>query len=129
MFRMPASEPPAHVAPSGPSEFTVFLSKGQLEASLAAASAPPPITAPPGAPPPFQFAPPPAPALPTPSGIKFPSVPGRPAAPTMSRPAVPAMPAAAPAAPKGGSIWPLITGLVVLVMIGIMLVMYFALKH
>ena len=129
VFRIPGAEaPPIEVGPSGPSEFTVFLSRSQINASLPperaisggpGGGAPPPaFAAPPAPPPPFQFAPPPPP--PAPPAMKFPPAPAPPAVP---RPAIPAMP------PKSASIWPLITVLTVLLAIGVLLVMYFALKH
>ena len=124
VFRVPGADaPPVETAPSGPSEFTMFLSRGQLNAMLppeptgAAGAAPPPTFAPPvPQPPPFQFAPPPPP---TPPAMKLPSAP----APPVPRPPVPG------AAAKPGSFWPLITVLVALLAIAGMLVMYFALKH
>ena len=130
VFRIPGADaPPIDAGPSGPSEFTVFLSRSQINASLPpepgvpagpGAGAPPPTFAAPPvpAPPPFQFAPPPPP--PAPPAMKFPPAP---APPPVPRPAIPAM------APKPASIWPLITVLTVLLAIGAMLVMYFALKH
>jgi len=130
VFRIPGAEaPPIEVGPSGPSEFTVFLSRSQINASLPpepavsggpGGGAPPPAFAAPPVPPPppFQFAPPPP--LPAPPAMKFPPAPAPPAVP---RPAIPAMP------PKSASIWPLITVLTVLLAIGVLLVMYFALKH
>jgi len=130
VFRIPGGEaPPVEAAPSGPSEFTVFLSRSQLKAVLPpepavsavpGGAAPPPAFAPPPvpAPPPFQFAPPPPP--PAPPAMKLPAAPAPPAVP---RPAIPAAP------PKAASLWPLITVLTVLLAIGAMLVMYFALKH
>jgi hypothetical protein len=135
VFRMPGGDaPPVEPAPSGPSEFTVFLSRSQVKASfppepavpsanpagsaqLPALAPPPPPALPPN---PFQFAPPPPPP---PPAMKYPAMPAPPAAP-----AVPKPPALA-GAPQPGSIWPLITVLTVLVAIGILLVMYFALKH
>jgi hypothetical protein len=134
IFRTPIAEaPPARDLPSGPSEFTVFLSRSEIAASLPpelpapgggggslgagqpAGIAPPPIPQPP----PFQFAPPPPPPVPA---IKFPPVP---APPVSAAPA--AKPPAAPA--KAASYWPLITVLTALVAIAAMLIMYFALKH
>ena len=125
VFRIPGGDaPPMESAPSGPSEFTVFLSRGQVNAAMAAPppggpAMPAPTFAPPASPqpPPFQFTPPPAPAPPAP--------------PAMRVPTAPAMPAArAPAAPqKAGGFWPLLVVLTVLLAIGAMLVMYFVLKH
>ncbi len=125
MFRIPGGEaPPVEPVASGPSEFTVFLSRGQVNAAMAgtppgAPAMPAPTFAPPAAPqpPPFQFTPPPAPA---PPAMKAPTA-----------PAVPAMPAAAAPAPppKATGFWPLIVVLTVLLAIGAILVMYFVLKH
>jgi len=122
MFRVPGGDgPPVEPVASGPSEFTVFLSRGQVNAAMSAPAPgapamPAPTFAPPAAPqpPPFQFTPPPAPAP-----------------PVMKAPAVPAMPAAPAAAapPKATGFWPLIVVLTVLLAIGAMLVMYFVLKH
>ena len=128
IFRAPGrggEAPPMEDVPSGPSEFTVFLNRSQIQAMMppspeAAANpagagnpafAPPPMPPPPPMP---QFAPPPPPPLP-----KF-------AAPPM--PAPPAMPQAA-AAGKAGAIWPLVTGLTILLAIAAILVMYFVMKH
>lgn len=122
-FGTPTTDaPPVEQARSGPSEFTVFLSRNQLNASLAsepgaglgnpAGSAPRPAFAPPPLPEPaFHFAPPPPPA------VKLPAA-----------PPPPAIHAPAPA-PKPAVFWPLIVVLTVLVAIAGMLVMYFALKH
>jgi hypothetical protein len=118
VFRMPAGDAPSvERAPSGPSEFTVFLSRSQLNASLASESsghAPTgggqtPVFPPAPAPPPFQFAPPPPPA------VKFPAAPAAPAVPV--------------AAPKPAGFWPLIVVLTVLLAIAGLMVMYFVLKH
>lgn len=127
VFRMPGGDaPPVEQAPSGPSEFTVFLSRSQINASLPSEPAGPPANAAGGAPlpgfapppSPFQFAPPPPP--PAPPAMKLPPMP---AAPAVPRPAAPSV------APKPGSIWPLITVLTILGAIGILLVMYFAFKR
>lgn len=116
VFRAPTADaPPVEPVRSGPSEFTMFLSKSQLDASLAAERgvAPPPVAAPPPPPPaPFQFTPPPPPAMPKAPAVKMPKMPGL---------------ADAPKPPA--SIWPLVTVLVALFAIAAMLVMYFALKH
>jgi hypothetical protein len=121
VFRIPGGDaPPVDQMPSGPSEFTVFLSRSQLNESLAAAGAAPASAVPPPPAPqpgPFQFAPPPPPA---PPAIKYPPAPAVPAAPPMAAPA---------AAPKLASFWPLIVVLTVLFAIGALMVMYFALKH
>jgi len=120
VFRIPGGDaPPVEQLPSGPSEFTVFLSRNQLNESFAAAGGAPAGSVPPPAPPPgpFQFAPPPAPA---PPAVKFPPAPAPPAAPAVAAPA---------AAPKLASFWPLIVVLTVLFAIGALMVMYFALKH
>jgi hypothetical protein len=113
VFRVPggADAPPVEQAPSGPSEFTVFLSRSQVNAALPPepAVAPPPASS--AAPPVPQFAFPPAPPMP-----QF-------AAPPMPKP--PAL----PAAPRPGSIWPLITVLTILIAVGALLVMYFAFRH
>jgi hypothetical protein len=114
-----ADAPPMEQAPSGPSEFTVFLSRSQLNASLASApgagsgnpagSGQRPVFAPPPVPEPaFHFAPPPPPA------VKLPAAPA------------PPLPASAP---KPAGFWPLIVVLTVLLAIAGLLVMYFALKH
>jgi len=120
VFRVPnADAPPVEQSPGGPSEFTVFLSRNQLNASLAsestagsgspAGSAQRPAFAPPAVPEPaFHFPPPPAPAV--------------------KLPAVPAPPGPA-SAPKPAGFWPLIVVLTVLLGIAGLLVMYFALKH
>ena len=130
IFRAPGrgdSAPPVEDVPSGPSEFTVFLNRSQIQAMMPPSpqgAANPggggnPGFAPPAMPPPPpmpQFAPPPPPPAP-----KF-------AAPPMPGP--PAMPqAAAPAAGKAGAIWPLVTGLTILLAIAAILVMYFVMKH
>jgi len=118
IFRTPSAEAPAaEPVRGGPSEFTMFLSKSQLDASLAGAGGapPPPVEAPPPPPPPpspFQFTPPAPPKMPKAPAIKAPKIPGL---------------AEVPKAPA--SIWPLITVLVALLAIGGMLVMYFVLKH
>ena len=133
VFRVPGGDaPPVAEVPSGPSEFTVFLSRGQLNAALASQQAgsaspgsanlgggapPTGLAPPPPPPPPFQFAPPPPPV---PPAMKFPPAPAPPAVPR---------PPAVSGGIKPGSVWPLITVLVVLLMIGAMLVMYFLLKH
>ena len=120
VFRIPGGDaPPVEKLPSGQSEFTVFLSRSQLNESIAAAGgagsgAPPPPAPQPG---PFQFAPPPAPA---PPAVKYPPAPVVPAAPPVAAPA---------AAPKLASFWPVIVVLTVLFAIGALMVMYFALKH
>ncbi|HTW57148.1 MAG TPA: hypothetical protein VMD99_03345 [Terriglobales bacterium] len=124
-----ADAPPVEEIPSGPSEFTVFLSRSQIGASLPpdpslpagagavgqpGAFAPPPIPQPP----PFQFTPPPPP--PAPPAIKY----SAPAPPPLPKPQLPAAP------PKAASYWPLITVLTALFFIAAMLIMYFLLtKH
>jgi hypothetical protein len=127
VFRIPGGDaPPVEPAPSGPSEFTVFLSRSQVNAAMAPPPAGPSVPAqtfaPPSAPqpPPFQFTPPPPPPPPAPPAMRLPTAPAVPAAP--------AAPASA-APPKTAGFWPLIVGLTVLFAIGAMLVMYFALKH
>jgi len=102
-------------APTGPSEFTMFLDRSQLRASLP---------------------PPPNPAAPNPAA-RTPA--GMPPMPSYAPPAPPPMPQVAfPQAPKvplpsppgrAASYWPLITVLTVLCAIAALLVMYFALKH
>lgn len=132
IFRTPGAEaPPIEEVPSGPSEYTVFISRSQLGASLppeppAASASPrpaPPVAAMPPAPPPapFQFAPPPPP--PQPPAVHYPPAPAVPAPPPAPRPA------AAPAPSRPASLWPLVTVLTVLIALGAMLVMYFAMKH
>jgi hypothetical protein len=125
IFRTPRVEPPPveHVS-SGPSDFTMFIDRSRLSASLppeppsgagAAGGGQPPVFIPPPlpAPPPIQFAPPPRPPMPP-----FPPPPAlKPPVPT------PPMPPA-----KAASYWPLITVLTVLVAIGALLVMYFVMK-
>ena len=114
VFRIPGGDaPPIDEGPRGPSEFTQFLSRSQVNAAMAPEPVAPVV--PPPQPSSFQFAPPPAPA---PPAMKFPPA-----------PAVPAAPPAPAAAPKLASFWPLIVVLTVLFAIGAMLVMYFALKH
>ncbi len=125
VFRVPggADAPPIEVAPSGPSEFTVFLSRSQVSAALP----PEPAIAPSSAPPPFA-----APQFAFPTASPVPSVPagGAGAAPPRPQfmPAAP-KPPAAPALPRAASIWPLVTVLTILIAVGAMLVMYFAFKH
>lgn len=124
VFRMPGGDaPPVEPAPSGPSEFTVFLSRSQVNAAMAppppGPSVPAPTSPPPPAPqpPPFQFTPPPPPP---PPAMKMPVAPAPPAVPAVPAPAAP---------PKAAGFWPLIVVLTVLFAIAAMLVMYFALKH
>jgi hypothetical protein len=65
-------------------------------------------------PPPFQFTPPAQPAAPK---------------PTFAAPQLPPPPGP-PASPAGvGSYWPLVTVFTILIAIGALLVMYFALRH
>ncbi len=123
--------PPVEPIASGPSDFTMFIDRSRLGASLPPEpSAPgsgvgggmqPPVFAPPPIPqpPPFQFAPPP----PKPAMPAFPPVPPLPAVkPPVPAPAMPQAPA------KAASYWPLITVLTILVAIGALLVMYFVLR-
>ncbi len=123
VFRIPGGDaPPVEPTPSGPSEFTVFLSRSQVNAAMAPPPGPSvlaPTLAPPPAPqpPPFQFTPPPPPPPPAPPAMRLPTVPAAPPAPSPA------------AAPKAAGFWPLIVGLTILFAIGAMLVMYFALKH
>jgi hypothetical protein len=110
---------------SGPSEFTQFLSRSQINAALP----PEPAIAPPPAPSGSPFG---APAIPKPPAFQFapPPPPPPPAVPAIPRPAfaVPQPPAVkAPAGPT--SYWPLITVLTILLAVAIILIMYFALKH
>lgn len=115
IFRAPGADaPPVEPVRGGPSEFTMFLSKSQLDASLASerGAAPPPVAAPPPPPAPFQFTPPAPPKLPKAPAVKMPKVPGM---------------AEVPKPPS--SILPLVTVLIALFAIAAMLVMYFALKH
>jgi hypothetical protein len=123
IFRTPRVEaPPVEQVSTGPSDFTMFIDRSRLNASLppesppaGAGAAPPPSFTPPPlpAPPPIQFAPPPRPPMPP-----FPPPPAlKPPVPT------PPMPSA-----KAASYWPLITVLTVLVAIGALLVMYFVMK-
>jgi hypothetical protein len=128
VFRIPGGDaPPVEPAPSGPSEFTVFLSRGQVNAAMAAPppggpAMPAPTFAPPAAPqpPPFHFTPPPPPPPPAPPAMKMPVAPAPPAAPAVPAPVAPS---------KAAGFWPLIVVLTALLAIGAMLVMYFALKH
>jgi hypothetical protein len=122
VFRPGGEAPPIEDVPSGPSEFTVFLNRSQLKSML------PPEAAASSGNPAGTFAPPPVPQLnpfaplplPKPPAIAAPAFP---AAPAVPRPPAP------PVAPKPGSFWPLITGLTILLAIGVLLVMYFVLKH
>lgn len=133
VFRVPGgSEPPiARDLPSGPSEFTMFLSRSQVNAAI---------------PPEPAMTPPPAPAAapptPSPFSLARPPLPQAPAMPPMVPPPAPKPPQLAiPKAPTAGlpklgaaaagpsSFWPLITVLTILVAIGLLLVMYFVLKH
>jgi hypothetical protein len=112
-----AEPPPIQDLPTGPSEFTQFLSRSQISAALPKEPvvAPPPPATPPA--PQFQFAPPPPPPPPP---VPKPAI------------AVPKMPGAPPPAAglaPAGSMWPLITVLTILLAIGALLVMYFVLKH
>jgi hypothetical protein len=122
MFKQPrASAPIAEPElPSGPSDFTMFVSRSQARGSLPAeptVPSPNPVVAPP------PVAMPPVPAY------KPPAPPPIPAAAVPPAPKVPAAPVPK-AAPTGiASYWPLITVLLVLFFIAAMLVMYFALKH
>ena len=119
--------PPVDDMPKGPSEFTMFVNRSQLNAMMRPTpEAPPPppggqAAAPPPIPNPFM-APPPPPRMPAPPVMAAPPMP--------AMPPVPRPPAPAPIpAPKASSMWPLITGLTILFAIGVILVMYFALKH
>ncbi len=135
VFRAPGSQaPPFEEVASGPSEFTRIISGRQLQDMLSGAppvpgasggaAGPPPAFAPPPIPQPgpFSYAPPPPPP---PPAMKYPplAAPPAPALPAVPRPAFP------PAAAKPASFWPLIAVLTILIAIGAMLVMYFALKH
>ena len=123
MFKHPRGDAPIAEPelPSGPSDFTMFVSRSQLRGGL------PPEPPTPGAPSPVAVPPP----------VAMPPVPAYtpPAPPPMPAPVVPPMPAAkmpAPPTPKPApvaSYWPLITVLTVLFFVAAMLVMYFALKH
>ena len=120
VFRVPggADAPAVEAAPSGPSEFTVFLSRSQVNAALP----PEPVVAPPPAPSvaPPQFAFPPPPLLPPLPAAAAPPM------PQFGAPPVPKPPAGlSPAA----SYWPLITVLTILIAVGALMVMYFAFKH
>jgi hypothetical protein len=127
VFRTPGgADAPAVEAPSGPSEFTQFLSRRQVEAALPPEQAvvpPPPSGA---APSPFAF--PPAPPVPPPPAPAALAPPPMPAMPKLAAPPMP-QPPAAPATSALASYWPLITVLTVLIAIGAMMVMYFVLKH
>ena len=134
VFRVPgASEPPPlRDMPSGPSEFTVFLSRSQVNASLPQEPAMAPPSPPPPAPPqpsPFSFAPLQMPAAPKPPAMQFPPRPAMPPPPQLAMPPVPAPRPPAPPKSAPSSFWPLVTVLSVLIFIAILLVMYFALKH
>jgi hypothetical protein len=123
VFRIPGGDaPPVEPAASGPSEFTVFLSRGQVNAAMAppppgGPAMPAPTFAPP---PPLQFTPPPAPASPAPPAMRVPTAPAAPTMPSAPTPSAP---------PKAAGFWPLIVVLTVLLAIGAILVMYFVLKH
>ncbi len=121
MFKQPRPDAPIvePELPSGPSEFTMFLSRSQLQTNF------PPEPPRPGAlnsvaaPPPAAMPPMPAYAPPAPPPMPAPVL--RPAAKVPS-----------PLKPAPGGIvsyWPLITVLTVLFFLAAMLVMYFALKH
>jgi hypothetical protein len=126
IFNPGADAPPVEQdVPKGPSEFTMFLNRSQVNTMLRqgpGAPAPNPAggqAAPPPVPNPFMMPPPPPPAPPPMAAPATPAI-----------PAVPRPPAsAAVAAPKANTLWPLITGLTVLLAIGVILVMYFVLKH
>jgi hypothetical protein len=113
-----AEAPPVEPeAPSGPSEFTMFLDRSQLRASLAPPANPagsnPAARAPVAMPPMPSYTPPAPPPM-----------------PQMALPQVPPVPRpAAPLPGRAASNWPLITVLIVLLAIAALLVMYFALKH
>jgi hypothetical protein len=116
--------PMAPEAPSGPSDFTMFISSSQLKASL------PPGPANPGAQNPAAR----VPALPMPPMPSYaaPAPPAMPPAPTpqMAVPQAPPAPRlSAPPPGRAASYWPLITVLTILFAIAALLVMYFALKH
>ena len=116
--------PPVEDLPKGPSEFTMFLNRSQVNAVMrpTPGAAPPPtggqVVAPPPISNPFM-----APPIPPPPPVM--AAPPMPAAPQIPRPPVPP----AVAAPKANTLWPLITGLTILFAIGVILVMYFVLKH
>jgi hypothetical protein len=122
MFKHPrATAPMAEPElPSGPSDFTMFVSRSQLRGKLPA-EPPVPGANPAAAPPPLGMPPMPAYKPPAPPPMPAPVVPPAPKAPALAVPK---------AAPTGiASYWPLITVLLALFFIAAMLVMYFALKH
>jgi hypothetical protein len=124
VFNPGADAPPVEDMPKGPSEFTMFVNRSQLNAMLRqtpGAPAPPPggqVTAPPPIPNPFMAPTPP----PRPPVMAAPPMPAMPPVPRPPSPPV-------LGAPKANSMWPLITGLTILFAIGVILVMYFVLKH
>lgn len=131
VFQPRGGEGPSTVqeAPSGPSEFTMFLDRSQLRAILPPEPAIDPAA--PGAPRAPAFAMPPMPQAPKPP-YAMPAPPPMPPAqmPPMALPQAP--PAPRPPVPGSGraaSYWPLITVFTVLFAIAALLVMYFALKH
>ncbi len=135
-FSRPVSSEPAPLpqeVPSGPSSYTRVISArpanpdADAAGTEAAAQAGPPAFAMPALAVP-KMAPPPLPPPPVPPKPAF----AAPAAP--KPPAAPKLPAA-PKAPKAGapeppvSYWPLILILTVLFFVGVLLVLYFVLKH
>lgn len=127
VFQPRGGEEPSTVeeAPSGPSEFTMFLDRSQLRAVLPLESAM--NAASPGAPRP-AFSAPPMPQAPKPSfAMPAPPIPAA-QMPPMALPQAPPAPRP-PAKGSASSYWPLITVLTALLAIGALLIMYFALKH
>lgn len=119
-----ADAPPVEpAAPSGPSDFTMFISSSQLKASLPPG---PPVNAgaaSPAARPPLAMPPMPSYAVPAPSPMPPAPV------PQMAAPQLPQVPRPPAPSPRAASYWPLITVLTILFAVAALLVMYFALKH
>ncbi len=125
-FKPPGADPPPveRQAPSGPSDFTVFMSSNQVRESL------PPDSANPAAPRPAGRAPelpvPPMPSYAAPA----PPMPPPPPKPKIAAPQAPALHPPTPLPSSGAtSYWPLIAVLTVLFAVAALLVMYFTLKH
>ena len=118
--------------PAGPSEYTMVISRPSMPPAEPPAQAPNPAPVPPAAmpplPPPRMPAVPPLPPMP-----RFAPPPKMPvAAPLPLMPPAMAAPpqlGQTPLAAKPVSYWPLVLGMTVLFFLGVLLVMYFVLKH